>query len=95
MPRRKADVVAGLENKGFLSREGDHTFLSYFDQAGRKTSVFTKVSHGSQNEIDDNLLGMMAKQCKLPKKRFFDLIDCPLDRVEYETILRENQHIRP
>jgi len=94
VPRKKGDVVAGLENKGFQPREGDHLFLHYFNRDGRKTCVYTKVSHGSKGDIDESLLGVMAKQCKLTKKNFLLLVDCPLTREVYEASLRENGVIR-
>jgi hypothetical protein len=94
MPRKKSEVVSGLENKGFHKGTGDHIFLTYFAIDGRKTSVFTKISRGSKNEIDENLLGKMAQQCKLARKRFLDLIDCPMSRNEYETDLRQRDIIR-
>jgi hypothetical protein len=94
VPRKKGDVVAGLENKGFQAREGDHLFLHYFNRDGRKTCVYTKVSHGSKGDIDDSLLGVMAKQCRLPKKAFLLLVDCPLAREDYEASLMEREVIK-
>ncbi|WP_297901534.1 hypothetical protein [Metallibacterium sp.] len=41
--------------------------------------MFTKTSHGAR-ELDDGLLGRMAKQCRLSRADFDRLIDCPLDR---------------
>ena len=38
-------------------------------------------------QIDDSLLGQMARQCKLSRADFDLLIDCPLDRDGYETKL--------
>ena len=40
-------------------------------------------------DIPDNILAQMARQCSLPKARFLDLVDCPLDRAAYEVALRE------
>jgi hypothetical protein len=94
MPRKKSEVISGLENKGFHQGTGDHIFLTYFDNNGHKTSIFTKISRGSRNEIDENLLGKMAQQCKLARKRFLDLVDCPMSRDEYETDLRQRGLIR-
>ncbi len=48
--------------------------------------MFTKTSHGAR-EIDDHLLGRMAKQCKLSRADFDRLIDCPLGRAGYEAKL--------
>ncbi|NDD14022.1 MAG: hypothetical protein EB072_15595 [Betaproteobacteria bacterium] len=67
---------------------GDHNYFHYYSTAGKKTAVFTKTSHGSR-EIDDSLLGRMARQCKLTRGDFDRLIDCPLDRKGYEAKLIE------
>ena len=86
MPRKQSDVEKSLQAKGFRSREGDHNYFNYYSKAGKKTAVFTKTSHGSR-EIDDSLLSLMARQCKLSNKDFGLLIDCPLDRDTYEAKL--------
>lgn len=86
MPRKQREVERSLIAKGFQSREGDHNYFLYWSKAGKKTAVFTKTSHGVR-EIDDHLLGRMAKQCKLSRADFDQLIDCPLDRDGYEAKL--------
>ncbi len=87
MPRDRKGVESGLKSKGFRQTEGDHHFFIYFTAAGLKTPVKTKTSHGMR-EIPDNLLALMAKQCRLPKGAFLNLVDCPLARAEYERILQ-------
>lgn len=86
MPRKQRKVEKGLEAKGFQQDRGDHHFFHYFSTAGKKTRVFTKTSHGA-DEIDDSLLGRMAKQCQLSRSEFDKLIDCPLSREAYEDLL--------
>lgn len=86
MPRKQSDVERSLSSKGFQHREGDHNYFNYYSKAGKKTVVFTKTSHGAR-EIDDHLLGRMAKQCKLSRGDFDQLVDCPLDRDGYEAKL--------
>lgn len=86
MPRARKDVMAALERKGFAPTEGDHTYYCYYTAANKKTIVKTKVSH-SGKDIDDNLLNRMAHQCKLSNAQFRDLVDCPLSREQYESIL--------
>ena len=93
MPRKQGDVEKSLELKGFQRpKGGDHNYFHYYSKAGKKTAVFTKTSHGSR-EIDDSLLGRMAKQCKLSRADFDRLIDCPLDRNSYEAKLIEQQAV--
>lgn len=86
MPRKQSEVEKSLTAKGFRPRDGDHNYFNYYSRAGKKTAVFTKTSHGTR-EIDDNLLGRMARQCKLSRADFDRLIDCPLDRDAYEARL--------
>jgi len=74
-------VLSGLEKKGFVQAEGDHTFLIFYVN-GKKTSIHTKVSHGS-NEITDYLINKMSIQVKLEKKKFLDLVNCPLSLKRY------------
>ncbi len=88
MARKPTDVEKSLEKKGFQRKEGDHHYFNYYTKAGKKTKVFTKTSHGVK-ELDDSLLGMMSRQCKLTRQDFDRLIDCPLDRDSYERKLIE------
>lgn len=91
MARPKRDVEAALLAKGFQARSGDHTYLIYITNDGKKSMAKTKTSHGSSGrDIDDSLLAMMARQCALTKKQFLELLDCPMSREEYEGTLRQN-----
>ena len=88
MPRRKRDIESALAAKGFVHIEGDHHFFIYVTLAGKKTRARTKTSHTAKmKDVPDNLLSQMAKQCKLTKSQFLDLVDCPLTRQGYETAL--------
>jgi len=91
MPRSTREVASGLEGKGFVRRTGDHAFF-HLHVGGKKTAIFTKVSHG-EKEIHDGLLGAMARQVRLTKRKFLDLVDCPLKEEEYVSLLREGGHI--
>ncbi len=91
MPKDARDVIAGLERKGFQRKENDHTFLHLWVD-GKKTPVYTKVSHG-EREIGDKLLAMMARQTRLVRRDFLNLVDCPLKFDEYVAILRKDGHI--
>jgi hypothetical protein len=88
MPRKQVDVEKSLVAKGFQPSKGDHNYFHYYSIAGKKTRVFTKTSHGAR-EIDDSLLGCMARQLKLGRRDFDRLVDCPLDRDTYEQKLIE------
>lgn len=69
--------------------EGNHSFFIYCTQAGKKTTVRTKTSHGRGNQdIGDRLTSRMAKQCKLTNADFRQLVDCRLSRKRYEEKLK-------
>ncbi len=85
------DVISGLQRKGFRPKENDPTFLHLWVD-GKKTSIYTKVSHG-EKEIHDKLLATMARQVKLVKRQFLELVDCPLTLNEYVRGLRRDGHI--
>src|SRR5579871_2178995 len=91
MPKDARQVGNGLQRKGFTSRQGDHTYF-HFCVNGKKTKIYTKISHG-ENEIGDRLLGMMARQLRLSKRDFLELVDCPLSLDEYQRVLRQGGHI--
>lgn len=91
MPKDARDVASGLRQKGFLPREGDHTFYHLYVD-GKKTPIYTKISH-NEREIGDRLIGMMARQVGLSKRDFLDLIDCPLTADDYLKLLRAAKKI--
>ena len=91
MPRKAKDVSATLLRKGFQQREGDHSFFRLYVD-GKKTRVGTKISHG-EKEIHDGLLSQMAKDTKLVKHEFLELVDCPMTEERYQELLRERGHL--
>jgi predicted RNA binding protein YcfA (HicA-like mRNA interferase family) len=74
MPKAAKEIATGLQQKGFRLRDNDHSFFHLYVN-GKKTSVYTKISHG-EKEIHDGLLGTMARQVRLSRKQFNELIEC-------------------
>ena len=89
MPKDKREIEAGLANKGFEQRTGDHNYFIYRALDGKKSLAKTKTSLGRGFDIDDSLLAQMARQCGITKKLFLDLVDCPLQRPDYEKYLKQ------
>ena len=84
-------VDAVLCKKGFL-RESDGDHIRYFlpNATGTDWIVRTKISHDMKGStIDAWLLSQMARQLRLTKKQFLDLIDCTLDEDSYREMLRK------
>lgn len=72
-----------LKSKGFtdsLNKSGDHKYIEFFYEG--KLLLYTKISHGA-SDLGDYLIKQMAEQCKLDKKDFMDLANCPLSMEEY------------
>ncbi|MDG6222328.1 MAG: hypothetical protein QCH99_03600 [Candidatus Bathyarchaeota archaeon] len=84
---RVRDVINGLCRKGFQPSNSHHKYLIFYFN-GKKTVVFTKVSHGG-NQIGDDLIDKMSIQVKLEKNQFVDLVNCPLSYEQYVNELRQ------
>ena len=52
------------------------------------TTLVNRISH-SGNTIDDGLGKLMADQCCLQLREFWDLVDCPLTQEEWDAKVRE------
>lgn len=90
MVLKRREVEAALESKGFQRTKSHHHFFLYYTQAGKKTPIRTKTSHGkSYKDISPELASRMARQCKLTNHDFSNLVACPLSRDGYEQKLKE------
>lgn len=83
------NIASALTSKGFRVRKGrrDHIYYVLW-RDGIKTHIWTKISHGKK-EYSNNLIGQLRKQLRLDKREFFDLIDCPLSKEGYISLLLE------
>lgn len=93
MQRKHRQILSSLTSKGFSERaEGDHIFLVYLNSEGRKTAIHTKLSRSAKSDdIGNSLLGLMARQVRLSKKDFVDLIDCPMSKEDYAARVQEDE----
>lgn len=96
MTLKKGAIDTALCGKGFTRKKsGDHWFYTLHVD-GVKTSIFTKTSHGSSgSDVDDSLVGMMARQVRLSSGQFRQLVTCTLSEKDYLQVLRDNRHIPP
>lgn len=87
----KRRVVSALQKKGFEKDvDGKHIVLMYRTLDGDLSGIKTHVSHGSRpKDLNDYLIGQMARQVKLPKKSFEQLVLYPMKQPEYEKIIEE------
>jgi len=70
-----------------MAREDSHHVMLRMDVDG-VTTLVTRVSHGVR-EIDSFLAGLMARQCALRPREFWELVDCTLDSDGWLTLVRE------
>lgn len=91
--RPRKEVEAALKRKGFRQDEGDHHWFVYWTADGLKTAVRTKTSHGTTKDLGDGLISQMARQLKLSKADFLQLVDCTLNQEAYEQSLSQSNDI--
>jgi hypothetical protein len=92
-PRKTKDIDNRLKRKGFKEEKRDHTFyFLYYNN--KKTSVYTKISHGI-SEYGNNLLTQMAQQLSLTNSELNKFLDCPLSYENLIQILKIKNRIKP
>lgn len=93
MPRKHKDIRSSLTAKGFEEdSSGHHIFFVYVDKEGKKTSIRTKMSHSKGgSDVSDPLLSVMARQVRISNTDFKNLVDCPLDRDQYDQKVIETE----
>lgn len=84
--RRVRDVDQALLAKGMVRNPNHHEM--YRKTIEGVTQLVTRISHDARN-IDDGLGNLMAKQCCLQLKEFWELVDCPLSEEEWDNKVRE------
>jgi predicted RNA binding protein YcfA (HicA-like mRNA interferase family) len=89
---KSRDIRKALLQKGFKISNSDHTFYTFYYR-GKKTNIFTKISHG-ETDISVSLISKMARQIKLSKNEFKSFVDCPLTAELYLEHLTANSFIQ-
>jgi hypothetical protein len=86
--RKGRDIDVALCRKGFRRKlAGKH--IQYF--LSDSAEIRTMMSHGDMGiTIDSNLLSRMARQLRLTKVQFLNLIDCTLDENGYCQLLKSS-----
>ena len=86
------NVEAALLAKGFELVNQRHRTFNYVPD-GQKTQITTWMSH-SRADLSKNLVGLMARQCKLTKDEFLSLVDCTMSGPDYRDILKEKKLVQ-
>lgn len=87
---KTSKIAASLLKKGFVQKETHHSYYFLFVN-GKKTSIRTRLSHGSK-EYSSGLLSTMKKQLGMETmNELEDFINCPMSGEAYvELLLKRN-----
>lgn len=87
------DVDRALLKKGFRREDrGDRFYYLY--AGGRKREIFTFMSHTSNMDLGDSLIGKMSKQLCLTKRQFLELVKCTMTGEAYLELLVKAGELR-
>jgi len=90
MPIRPGDLQSILINKfGFIQSNRDHKWFA-LDLPDLPT-IATKVSHG-RKEIGRKLEGRIAKQLRVRKRFYSEMVGCTKSREDYYQQVREDPY---
>jgi len=71
--------------KGFKDERGRRDIFYYYYFNGKKSHIFTKMSH-NPGDLDEWLISNMAKQLKLEKNDFVEVVKCSIDKDDLLSI---------
>lgn len=86
---KRNEIRSSLKTKGFVeNNKKDHFYYYLKTKDGIDVGIRTKISRGSRyREICEPLIHEMARQTKIDKNQFINLVKCPLTKSEYFRIL--------
>lgn len=90
--RKNYNIAKSLERKGFKETQSSHARLTFYVD-GKKSSVFTFISHGKK-EISDELMHKMARQVRLSYKQFCGVVDCSISGDDLKQYYLEQKIIQ-
>ena len=85
--KRSCENKLGIKFRPSRSKEINGWFMI------NKTKITRITIPKGRRRVGKGLFNVMAKQLKLSKQQFRDLIDCPLTRRDYEEILMKKHKI--
>ena len=78
-------ISSTRESTGFEDYKGksvDHVWLEFWHN-GKMTTQRTKISHGSDKDLGDFHIKMMAKQTSMSKSFFIEFAKCSKSKDDY------------
>jgi len=89
-PRKAKDIASVLLKKGFSDDKDTHHGYYYLWVDGKRTNVYTYMSHGSKSaDLSKGLMGSIKRQLKFDEnKTAEDFFDCPFTKEQYKEMIR-------
>jgi hypothetical protein len=90
-PRKPLNIEKALLKKGFIKESDSHHHYYYLTINGKKTDLYTYLSHGKNSkDYGVNLMNKVKKQLRFLDTQKAELfLDCPMTQGQYIEMLRE------
>lgn len=94
-PRKPLDIEKTLLRKGFIKDGNSHHNCYYLIIDGKKSDLYTYLSHGKSSEdYGNNLMNKVKKQLRFTDTKKAELfLDCPMSEVQYIQMLKDEDAI--
>ena len=89
--RKPKDIEKALLKKGFVKESESHHHYYYLIINGKKSDLYTYLSHGKQSkDYGTKLMEKVKKQLRFTDRKKAELfLDCPMSAEQYITMLEE------
>ncbi|WP_158798342.1 type II toxin-antitoxin system HicA family toxin [Pedobacter sp. L105] len=93
--RKPKDIEKALLKKGFISNEESHHKYYILHYDGKKTDIYTYLSHSKRTEdYGTNLMQKIKQQLRFNNTRSAErFLDCPMTQNEYIEMLKQSNSI--
>lgn len=86
------EIEQSLKKKGFRL-DNTHHSMYWFYSGNQKSSIRTRISHGSI-EYGDNLLSQVGKQMGLSRNELRNFVECHMTEEHYRDLLIERKKLK-
>lgn len=89
--RKPLDIEKALLKKGFIKESDSHHNYYYLTVDGKKTDLYTYLSHGkTSKDYGKNLMNKVKLQLRFTDSKKAELfLDCPMTEAQYIKMLKD------
>lgn len=90
-PRKPLDIEKALLKKGFIKESDSHHHYYYLTLDGKKTDIYTYLSHGKKSEdYGPKLMSKVKNQLRFKDSNKAErFLNCPMTKAQYVTMLKQ------